>query len=245
MHKLIKPEKVIFLEIYLFKTTLWCLLESQSLSSPYCKKLLDVKIGSQRDFQYETWFNTHTQNAEEKYMNTLYFISKRKWKIYAWSIQKLVSERCPCGPTANCVGRTRFGFDWYDKFAIVGYWGKVINCLPRTNRGRPNVVIHFPLPLKSHSLTAKVECSFPSYYCNFWEENKHLWIFECLIVRFICWPLPFSNRRIIRSDLLFTTNARLEVVSWPHRWSFFDPCMDYHHISPSRNIVQLHRLKVN
>ena len=189
--------------------------------------------------------STHTQNAEEKYMYTLYFISKWKWKTYAWSIQKLVSERCPCGPTANCVGRTRFGFDWYDKFAIVGYWGKVINCLPRTNRGRPNVVIHFPLPLKSHSLTAKVECSFPSYYCNFWGENKHLWIFECLIVRFICWPLPFSNRRIIRSDLLFTTNARLEVVSWPHRWSFFDPCMDYHHISPSRNIVQLHRLKVN
>ena len=66
----------------------------------------------------------------------------------------------------------------------------MINCLPRTNRGRPNVVIHFPLPLKSHSLTAKVECSFPSYYCKIWEENKHLWIFECLIVRFICWPLP-------------------------------------------------------
>ena len=86
MHKLIKPEKVIILELYLFKTTLWCLLESQSLSSPYCKKLLDVKIGSQRDFQYETWFNTHTQNAEEKYMYTLYFISKRKWKIYAWLI---------------------------------------------------------------------------------------------------------------------------------------------------------------
>ena len=44
--------------------------------SPYCEKLLDVKIGSQRDFQYETWFNTHPRNAEAKYLHSILFQSE-------------------------------------------------------------------------------------------------------------------------------------------------------------------------